>query len=91
MNCAVEVTNAGSRAGHETVQLYLEGPADGPTRPVRWLAGFTGVDAEPGETAVASATIDRRAFEVWDVASNGAFTQPIWLGDPQPAARAAGR
>jgi hypothetical protein len=23
-------------------------------------------------------------FEVWDIAANGAFTQPIWLGTPEP-------
>lgn len=35
-------------------------------RPVRWLAGFAGVDADPGQTATAVVTIRRRAFEIWD-------------------------
>jgi len=72
----VDVTNTGPRRGRETVQLYLEGPADGPIRPVRWLAGFTGVDAGPGETVPVSATIDQRAFEVWDAASHSWVTPP---------------
>lgn len=67
----LEVTNTGPRAGHETVQVYLEGPAEGPTRPVRWLAGFAGVDAAAGETVPVSVTVGRRAFEVWDVAGQG--------------------
>jgi len=60
---AIDVTNVGSRAGHETVQVYLEGPGDG--RPVRWLAGFAGVDADPGRTVTATVVIKQRAFEIW--------------------------
>jgi beta-glucosidase len=65
----VEVTNTGPRAGRETVQAYLAGPAAGPQRPVRWLAGFTGVDCAPGETVAARVRLPRRAFEVWDTAA----------------------
>lgn len=72
----VAVRNAGPRAGHETVQLYLEGPSVGPRRPVRWLAGFTGVDVEPGQAVTAKVTIARRAFETWDVATHGWVTPP---------------
>lgn len=70
----VEVTNTGARSGRETVQAYLEGPSTGPVRPVRWLAGFTAVEAEPGQAATARVTVARRAFEVWDVASHGWVT-----------------
>lgn len=28
-------------------------------------------------------------FEVWDVAVNGAFTQPVWIGEPEPRPIAA--
>lgn len=71
----VEVTNTGPRPGRETVQVYLEGPETGPTRPVRWLAGFTGVEAEPGQTVTARVSVARRAFEVWDTAAQ-AWTIP---------------
>ena len=63
----VEVTNTGPRAGHETVQAYLEALGETAVeRPVRWLAGFTGVDAGPGQTVTATVTIRQRAFETWD-------------------------
>ena len=71
----VEVTNTGPRAGRETVQVYLAGPGAGPLRPVRWLAGFTGVQAAPGQTVTASVDVPARAFQVWD-AGAGAWTTP---------------
>lgn len=66
----VRLRNTGERAGHEVVQVYVSpaGPdaAAGPERPLRWLAGFAGVEAGPGETAEAVVTLPGRAFEVWD-------------------------
>jgi beta-xylosidase len=44
------VRNTGSRPGTEVVQLYLSDPVAQVVRPVRWLAGFTRVALEPGET-----------------------------------------
>ena len=61
------VRNAGTRAGREVVQVYLEGPEDGdPTRPVRSLAAFASVAAEPGETVEAKLTVAARAFARFD-------------------------
>ncbi|WP_024288865.1 beta-glucosidase [Cellulomonas sp. KRMCY2] len=67
----VELRNTGPRAGHEVVQAYLEGPADGPERPVRWLAGFAVARAEPGDPATARIDVPVRALQVWDVAAHG--------------------
>ena len=67
----VTVHNTGPRAGHEVVQVYLSAPAGGVARPVRWLAGFEGVDAEPGALAQVIVHIPRRVCEVWDEASGG--------------------
>jgi len=73
----VDVTNTGRRAGHETVQAYLEVVGDTVVeRPVRWLAGFTGVDADPGQTVTATVTIRRRAFETWDDNTKAWVTPP---------------
>jgi beta-glucosidase len=50
------------------VQVYLapDPAAPGPwERPERWLAGFAGITAGPGETAEAIVTLPRRAAEVW--------------------------
>ncbi|MGW2569550.1 glycoside hydrolase family 3 protein [Streptomyces sp. NPDC001537] len=62
----IRVRNSGERAGREVVQVYLAPAEPGPDRPARWLAGFAGVEAAPGETAEAVVEIPRRAFEVWD-------------------------
>ncbi|WP_084104959.1 beta-glucosidase [Demequina sp. NBRC 110056] len=63
----VEVTNTGERRGREVVQVYVEGPEDGPERPVRWLGGFAAVSADAGEAATATVRLAARVFEVWDV------------------------
>ncbi|OAL13107.1 glycosyl hydrolase [Streptomyces noursei] len=69
----VRVRNTGTRPGREVVQLYVA-PVDDPAeRPARWLAGFAGVTAAPGETAEARIPLPGRAFEVWDEAA-GAWT-----------------
>ncbi len=66
----VRVRNAGERAGHEVVQVYLAPTEPDTGRPARWLAGFAGVQAGPGETAEAMIDIPRRAFETWDETTN---------------------
>ncbi len=65
----VRLRNTGDRPGREVVQLYLAPREPGPTRPARWLAGFAGVEAGPGETAEATVGLPRRAFEIWDEAT----------------------
>ncbi|WP_425508806.1 glycoside hydrolase family 3 C-terminal domain-containing protein [Streptomyces malaysiensis] len=67
----VRVRNTGARAGREVVQLYLTVPErdaqdDAGERPVRRLAGFASLTADPGETAEAVIPLPRRAAEIWD-------------------------
>lgn len=64
------VKNDGARSGREIVQAYLETDINEPLRPVRWLAGFTTVEAASGESYEVELHIHRRAFEVWDVDRN---------------------
>ncbi|MFR0352370.1 beta-glucosidase family protein [Streptomyces sediminimaris] len=66
----VRVRNTGERPGREVVQVYLAPAGSGPGRPARRLAGFAGVQAGPGESAEAVVELPRRAFEVWDEASD---------------------
>ncbi|MFI7410147.1 glycoside hydrolase family 3 protein [Streptomyces sp. NPDC049627] len=66
----VRVRNSGERAGREVVQVYLAPGEPDADRPARWLAGFAGVEAGPGETAEAVIDIPRRAFETWDEKTN---------------------
>ncbi|MEV5352374.1 glycoside hydrolase family 3 C-terminal domain-containing protein [Streptomyces sp. NPDC052693] len=65
----VRLRNTGDRPGREVVQLYLAPREPGPGRPARWLAGFAGVEAAPGETVEARVELPRRAFEIWDEAT----------------------
>ena len=46
----VDVTNTGSVAGTEVVQLYLRNTAASVEQPVRELKGFARVALAPGET-----------------------------------------
>ncbi|MGW5732371.1 MULTISPECIES: glycoside hydrolase family 3 protein [Streptomyces] len=62
----VRVRNAGPRAGREVVQVYLAPAADDASRPARWLAGFAGAEAAPGESVEVRIELPRRAFETWD-------------------------
>ena len=63
----VTVRNIGTRPGREVVQVYV-GPTapGGPVRPQRWLAGFAGVTADPGEVATVTVPLPERAFQVYD-------------------------
>jgi beta-glucosidase len=80
----VRIRNSGTRAGREVVQVYLEGPADDPSRPLRALAAFASISAEPGETVAVKLTLPARAFERFDesrrdwVSYPGTYT--LWAG-----------
>jgi len=50
LTASVEVTNTGTRAGEETVQLYLTEPVASITRSVEDLRGFQKVNVQPGES-----------------------------------------
>lgn len=64
----VTLTNTGSRAGREVVQLYVGPSPVDPSRPERWLAGFENVEAEPGETVTVRVPLPPRTFETWTAA-----------------------
>ena len=52
IDVTVTVSNSGSRAGTEVVQLYLTDPAAQVVRPVKELKGFARVTLAPGESSV---------------------------------------
>ncbi|MFD9003429.1 glycoside hydrolase family 3 C-terminal domain-containing protein [Streptomyces sp. NPDC059582] len=60
------VRNSGERHGRDVVQLYLAPVEPDAARPARWLAGFAGVEAAPGEAVEVTVELPRRAFEMWD-------------------------
>jgi beta-glucosidase len=63
----VRLRNSGARRGREVVQLYLKPDADARDleRPLRQLAGFAVVEAEPGETVEAVIELPLRVFQQW--------------------------
>ena len=58
----VDVTNTGSRAGKEVVQLYVADRTGTPNRPDKELKGFVKLALEPGETRTAEFMLNKRAF-----------------------------
>jgi beta-glucosidase len=69
----VLVRNAGQRRGREVVQIYLSRADSSLERPVRWLAGHTVIEAEPGEAVTVSVTVPARAVQHWS-ASEGRWS-----------------
>ncbi|KAH7138978.1 glycoside hydrolase superfamily [Dendryphion nanum] len=61
-----DVKNVGSRAGSETVQVYLAPPTEsGLEKPVKGLVGFAKVELSPGETQQVSVTFKRDGAAHW--------------------------
>ncbi len=60
----VDVTNTGSRAGDEVVQMYIRDMVSSVTRPVKELKGFQRITLAPGETKTVTMEItpERLAF-----------------------------
>ncbi len=61
----VEVRNTGARPGREVVQVYASCPDSAVERPVKWLAGFAAIDADPGETVNVAILLPERVFQHW--------------------------
>ena len=64
------VTNTGSCAGAEVVQLYVAKPDAKVFRPVKELKGFTKVQLEAGESKTVTIALDDKAFRYWNVATD---------------------
>jgi beta-glucosidase len=64
---SVDVTNTGTRAGTETVQLYIRDVVSSVTRPVKELKGFSKVHLEPGETTTVMLPVTPELLRFWDV------------------------
>ena len=62
----VPVTNTGSRAGAETVQLYIRDVKSSVERPYKELKAFRKVFLQPGETQQVSLTVDQSALSYYD-------------------------
>ena len=72
----IPVTNTGSVAGAETIQLYISDKQASIDRPVKELKAFQKVFLQPGETQQVSLTINRQSLSFYDEA-NGE-----WVAEP---------
>jgi beta-glucosidase len=62
---ALAVSNSGTRAGAEVVQIYVGDPVASVYRPAQELRGFSKVTLEPGESSRVTIELDKRAFAYW--------------------------
>ena len=58
----VDVTNTGTMAGKEVVQLYVRDKTGKGKRPIKELKGFEKVELQPGETKKVMFQLDKRSF-----------------------------
>ncbi len=83
----VDVTNAGTRAGDEVVQLYVAHPGAPFRVPIRALKGFRRIHLEPGQTRMVRFALDRGALGVVDPAGKTVVPEgpvTISVGGEQP-------
>ncbi len=66
LTVSADVTNTGTRAGEETVQLYVRLEGTSTAQPVRALKGFQRVQLAAGQTQHVSFRLGPDAFALWD-------------------------
>jgi beta-glucosidase len=77
IDVACRITNSGTRAGKEVVQLYIGDPEAAVARPPRELRAFAKVDLAPGASASVAFRLDGRDLSYWSdgwVLEAGQFT-----------------
>lgn len=82
VTATVPVTNDGTMAGEETVQLYIHRRCAQRVRPVRELKGYQKVFLQPGETKEVSMTVTKDELGYYAVDGNwdtGESDFDIWL------------
>jgi len=79
LTAEAEVTNTGTRAGEEVVQLYIQLQGTSVAEPVRMLKGFKTVAIAPGETKKVTFELKPEAFAIWN-ARNEFTAEPAKVG-----------
>ncbi len=75
LTVSVDVTNTGTMAGKEVVQVYVHDQAARLVRPYKELKGFAKVELQPGETKTVSIPLNFRAFAYYDPAHSQWVTE----------------
>ncbi len=68
---SVDITNTGSVAGQEIVQLYVKNAPNEESRPEKELKEFAKVSLQPGETKTVTFTLDQRSFAYYHTELSG--------------------
>jgi len=66
LKVSLDVTNTGSMAGKEVVQLYVAVKNCEVYSPAKELRGFDKIELEPGQTKTVCFELDKRAFSYWN-------------------------
>ena len=66
LTVSVDVTNSGSMAGKEVVQLYVGDKVSSVIRPVKELKDFAKVELQPKETKTVTFELSKRAFAYYN-------------------------
>ncbi len=77
------VSNTGSRAGEELVQLYVRLQGTSTAQPVRALKGFQRIALSPGETKKVTFHLESDAFAIWNDRNQFAVEPAkvtVWIG-----------
>jgi beta-glucosidase len=67
---SVDVTNTGSRAGDEVVQMYVQHVGSKVDRPREELKGFTRLALKPGETQSVQLPLQAKDLAYWNVSAD---------------------
>ncbi|HEX2659914.1 MAG TPA: glycoside hydrolase family 3 C-terminal domain-containing protein [Polyangia bacterium] len=77
VNVSVDVTNSGTRAGDEVVQLYVAYPASTAVpRPLKQLRGFKRITLTPGQKQTVTFALPGSALAYWDTTAKAFAVQP---------------
>ncbi|MGT2757586.1 glycoside hydrolase family 3 C-terminal domain-containing protein [Streptococcus ovuberis] len=66
VSVSIDVTNTGSMAGKEVVQLYVSPVDSRLIRPLKELRAFDKIQLAKGETKTVTFELDKRAFAYWE-------------------------
>lgn len=73
---SVDVTNTGSRAGDQVVQLYVQHLHSAVSHPNEELEGFQRVSVDPGQTKTVSIQLPASQLAYWDVHTHAFRVEP---------------
>lgn len=76
LTLSVDVTNTGSRAGAETVQLYISDTKASVKRPAKELKNFAKIYLEPGQTKTVTFTVRPSDLAFFDAGAHA------WIAEP---------